>query len=317
MSEMEIRHRIAGALLLSVVLALVMVGVAVAQGPEIVDVEAANICDTTATITWTTCESANSTVTYGDTTPPTQTQTKSGNYTSHSIGLAGLNPDTLYYYSVSSTGADGNTTVDDRCSQYYTFTTFSDTLSLDGWGWCTDYAEVVEAELDGCVAIVQRAQAPETYSLHVTGNLTLHRSGGPEVIPIDAYGSRVRSLFYLRQEITGKSASFEGTWMDAAGGQYYIMCTGAVGLPNPGGQSLKTARICFVVLRTPDVEVAIADSGTFVEDIESMATRFVKFIDGVLDSLLGTGFREILSNILEKLAAFVAALRNLGAPYVQ
>jgi hypothetical protein len=92
--------------------------------------------------------------------------------------------------------------------------------------------------------------------------------------------------------------------------------TGRVFLPNPQGEALKTARICFVVLRTPDVEVPITDTGTFSEDLDSMLTRFVKFVDKTLDNLIGTGFSGILSNILAKIATMLVHIRALGLPYM-
>jgi hypothetical protein len=91
---------------------------------------------------------------------------------------------------------------------------------------------------------------------------------------------------------------------------------GTVALPNPEGEALKTARVCFAVLRTPDVEVPITEPGSFVQDVDSILTRFVKFFDRVLDGLIGTGFSEILSNILNKIAVLLAHLRALGIPYI-
>jgi len=302
---------------LILLLTLLVAAIALAQGPTICDVEAGDITDTSATITWVTNEAGNSTVNYGNTIPPGLTASDSAFVTNHSISLGNLTPATVYYYEVISTKADGNTTVDDNCGDYYTFTTFSDRLELEGWGWCTDYAEIVKATLDGYVTMVERSHASQSFSLHVEGNVTLLIPGAPdEVIPLEMYGSRVRSLFYLHQEITGKSASFEGTWIDAGGGQYYILAEGRIALPNPGGEALKTARVCFLVLRTPDVEVPIADTGSFVDDIESMLTRFVRFIDNLLDSLIGTGIGEILSAILSKIAILLAQLRALGVPYI-
>jgi len=167
------------------------------------------------------------------------------------------------------------------------------------------------------VTMVERPNALESFSLHLVGNLTLQLPDAPdETIELDMYGSRVRLLFYLGQEVTGKSASFDGMWIDAGNGTPYSAMTGIVALPNPEGQSLKTAKICFLVLRTPDVEVPLTAPGSFVEDVESMVTRFAKFIDKLWDALIGSAFGEILNNILAKIAVLLAALRALGVPYI-
>jgi hypothetical protein len=196
------------------------------------------------------------------------------------------------------------------------FTT-AESLNLQGWGWCTNKNQVVTVTFSGYTWMVARTGVSDSYSMHALGNLTLP-SPYDETIPLDMYGSRVRSLFYLRQEVTGKSATFEGTWIDnASGNESYIGMAGTVALPNPEGEAFKTARICFAVLRTPDVEVPITEPGSFVQDLESMLTRFVKFIDMLLDSLTGTGFSQILSNILTKIAVLLAHLMTLGTPYIQ
>jgi hypothetical protein len=101
--------------------------------PEITDVTASNITSTSALITWTTDQAADSLVEYG---------TTSGNYlnseydsamlTSHSISLTGLIPSTTYYYIVTSSNANGTAT-----SIEYTFSTTSASFvigDLDGDG---------------------------------------------------------------------------------------------------------------------------------------------------------------------------------------
>ena len=66
---------------------------------------------TTATITWTTNEVADSTVYYRKSGTTTyQTKADSAMVTSHSVPLTGLSPETTYEYHVESTDAAGNTT---------------------------------------------------------------------------------------------------------------------------------------------------------------------------------------------------------------
>src|SRR5512135_1634679 len=75
---------------------------------------------TTATITWTTDKLSTSTVNYGLTTDYGSTVTVATLVTAHSVNLVDLGPGTSYYFSVSSTDAQGNTSLP---SGGYVFTT--------------------------------------------------------------------------------------------------------------------------------------------------------------------------------------------------
>jgi thermitase len=90
--------------------------------PNITSVNAV-VTATTATITWTTDEPANSKVNYGLTTDYGSSVYSSTLVTSHSLILTGLSPATNYRYQVSSADASGNS----ASSGDYTFTT---TLTL-------------------------------------------------------------------------------------------------------------------------------------------------------------------------------------------
>jgi hypothetical protein len=243
---------------------------------------------------------------YSDLTPP-QAMSAIGLFSS---SISGLSDNTMYHFVAMA--SDGNTTVSGTDE---IFTTAFD-VNLEGWGWCTNYNEVVAITFNGYTTMAERANAPNSYSMHTVGNLTLPAPYN-ETIPLDMYGNRARLLFYLRQEVTGKSVSFDGTWIsNDTGNETYIGMRGRIYLPNPEGEALKTTRGCFAVLRTPDVEVTLTELGSFTQDLDSMLSRFVKFSDKVLDSLVGSGFAGILSSILEKIAVLLAHLRALGAPYI-
>jgi len=82
-----------------------------ASAPEITDVTATNLTGTSATITWTTDEPADSEVFFrkqGATNY--QSVSDSAEVTSHSVVVTGLEPDTTYEFHVSSTDGSGNTT---------------------------------------------------------------------------------------------------------------------------------------------------------------------------------------------------------------
>ncbi|NLE59989.1 MAG: family 10 glycosylhydrolase, partial [Planctomycetes bacterium] len=100
--------------------------------PTISNVQATNVTNSGATITWLTDLASSSQVEYGLTTSyGNLTPLDSTPVTSHSVALSGLNATTLYHYRVISTNANGTSTSDD-----YTFTTsgppqISDVQAID------------------------------------------------------------------------------------------------------------------------------------------------------------------------------------------
>ena len=285
------------------------------SGLMISDVSAGNITDTSAIISWTTDQPGDSTVTYGNSTPPSLTDSNSTPVTSHSITLTGLTQDTLYYYEASSTDINGHTTVSPGSGTYYTFTTAVH-LDLEGWGWCTSYGNVATATLVGYAIQVERGNGSQSFSVHAVGNLTLQVGNAtPEIIPVDLYGSRERSLFYLRQEVTGESSTFTGTWITGNDTQFYILTSGLLALPNPEGQSFKTARLFYVVLRTPGGDVPDKQSGGFAENLDVFIAWSTKYADRTITALVGTGVGKIIAEIIAKIMILLASMRALGTPY--
>jgi len=117
-------HKPAIAVIVALLLLWLLAVPASASPLEITDVSSGNITQTTATITWTTDLLANSTVNYGNDSPPGLTASDSAFDTNHVVNLTDLSPDTLYYYEVISTNQAGNETqVDNNGGFYYTFTT--------------------------------------------------------------------------------------------------------------------------------------------------------------------------------------------------
>jgi len=80
-----------------------------ATPPVISNVQAINITQTSANITWDTDTSANSLVSYGVDTSYGNTGSDAGYVVAHTIPLTSLTPDTLYHYQVSSSYTVGNT----------------------------------------------------------------------------------------------------------------------------------------------------------------------------------------------------------------
>jgi len=76
--------------------------------PTITSISAGSISTTGATITWTTSESANSTVNYGINVSLGTIVRNSSLVTSHSIVLSSLSETTVYHYNVTSCDVSGN-----------------------------------------------------------------------------------------------------------------------------------------------------------------------------------------------------------------
>lgn len=284
-------------------------------GVMISGVNAGNITDTSAIITWTTDQQTNSTVTYGNSTPPGLTASDGNPVTNHSITLTGLTPGTLYYYEVSSTDINDHTTISPGDNTYYTFTTAVH-LDLQGWGWCTSYGDVAAATLVGYATQVERGNGSQSFSVHALGNLTLQIGNAtPEIVPVDLYGSRERTLFYLRQEITGESSTFTGTWITGNNTQFYILTSGLLALPNPEGQSFKTARLWYVVLRTPGGNVPDKPPGGFAADWDTFIAWSTKYADRTITALVGTGVGRIIADIIAKIMILLGHIRALGTPF--
>ena len=278
--------------------------------PVITGVQAIPITATSAVVTWTTDKPATSVVNYGDTTALGLTASDASLVTSHSVSLGSLDPATTYYYEVQSTGEGGNTTSDNNEGAYYTLTIYR----LTGWGWCTDYTEIANAEFVANGILVPRADAPGSSDLHLVGNLTLTLSDATtETIDLDMYGSKVRSLFYGHQKVEGKSASLNGVWLTWDGGQY-LSAWGRITLPQ--GEVFKTAKFYLLQLRTPGVEIPDREPDGFVADLEYMITVFAKFIDGLIDKLMVNDFADILGRVLAKTMVLLAAVRETGVPYI-
>jgi len=228
-----------------------------------------------------------------------------------SAPITDLSPRTTYHFRAKAT--DGN------CTSYgldQTFTT-AEHLSLSGWGWCTNYEQIVPATLEGYVTVIERAHAPQSFSVRAVGNITLQLpDNSEETILFDMYGSKVRSLFYLRQEVTGESGTFTGTWIRQDDNTpFYMVTTGLIAIPNPEGSSFKTARLCFVLLRTPDVVVPLGEPDGFVADLDYIIGWCTALTDRFISAFVGTGVGKILSEILAKLMVIIAGVRELGITY--
>jgi carbonic anhydrase len=277
--------------------------------PIITDVVATAITATSAVVTWTTDMPATSVVLYGPSIPPTNRLEDLTRVTEHAVPVTGLETTTTYYFEVQSTGETGATSIDNNGGAYYTLTIFR----LTGWGWCTDYEEIANVEFvaNGTLEPVSGAQG----SSHAmfAGNVTLSMSDSTESIGLEMYGTKVRSFFSMGQDAERKSAGMSGVWMIGEDGQY-LSTWGRITLPE--GRIFKTAKVYVLHLRTADVEIPEREPGGFVDDLEYILMVIIRFIDGLIDKLMLSDFAEILGKVLAKLMILLAAVRNMGIPYI-
>ena len=132
---------IAGLLLLM----LILPQLALAAGPEILNVSVTDITETTAEISWTTNTTSDSLVKYGTTTALGQTKPDATEGTTHNIIITGLTQGTKYYFEVESTDISGTST-DNNDGAFYSFTTLAPatySITLDPvCGVCGDLVDV-------------------------------------------------------------------------------------------------------------------------------------------------------------------------------
>ena len=119
--------------------------------PFISNVAVTNITDTSATITWTTDEPADSLVEYWQTSTPGNVLTAqaTSSVTSHSIPLNGLQAETSYGYRVISKDPSGNETT----SNDFLFVTSEQQQSSTTGGWNWDNPEPLPAIPAGAVQV--------------------------------------------------------------------------------------------------------------------------------------------------------------------
>jgi len=139
--ELRLRIKRIGVIVVAGLLLLIPIlpQLALAAGPEILNVVVLDRTSTTATIVWTTNNASDSRVNYGTTTPLSKHKDDSAEVTHHYITLEGLQPGTKYYFAVESDGERSPA----NPSEYYSFTT----LSVTSYSITLDHACGVCGEL--------------------------------------------------------------------------------------------------------------------------------------------------------------------------
>ena len=123
-------------------------------GPTISGVSASNIAIVSATIVWTTEETATSVVYYGEEPPLGDYSSTLGETLEHSVTLTGLSSCTSYRFQVESVDALGNVSADDNHGFDYSFQTMA-FISGVGLSDCGRGDPRLDSNLYGCGETVQ------------------------------------------------------------------------------------------------------------------------------------------------------------------
>jgi hypothetical protein len=187
-------------------------------------------------------------------------------------------------------------------------------LELSGWGWCVAYGEIgnVVLALEG--SILPRDDAPDVADIYLTGTLQFNIAERTDSIDLELRGTRVRSLFFLKQVSGGEQpviAEFEGTWLSETD---YVACQGRVALPAPN----HVAKPYLVVLRTKDAEIVSRTRGSWIADLEFIIQKGTMAFDTLADRIAASGepIRDLLGSVATQIAVLAREIRALGTPYV-
>jgi hypothetical protein len=185
---------------------------------------------------------------------------------------------------------------------------------ISGWGWCLAYKDVGDVTLDLAGSMIPRANASEVVDLHLVGTLEFSIPGKTDTFELELWGTRVRSLFFLKQVEGGTNplvAEFEGFWLAE---NDYIACEGRLAITTPN----HTAQPYAFVLRTGGVDVPSREPGGWVGNIEFIIQKGVFALDRVGDRLAqgGVVIKDLLGTVLTQVAVIVREVRKLGIPYI-
>jgi len=188
------------------------------------------------------------------------------------------------------------------------------TITLSGWGWCVAYREIanVSLVLDG--STLPRESADNVEDLYLTGTLTFNIADRTDEFDLELRGTRVRSLFFLKQVSGGENpliAEFEGTWLSETD---YVACEGRIAITAAN----HAAKPYFFVLRTKDAELPSRLTGDWVPNIDFMVGKLTSVFDTIADELSsgGSAIKVNLGDFLTNIAVLVREVRSLGVPYV-
>jgi hypothetical protein len=186
-------------------------------------------------------------------------------------------------------------------------------LALHGWGWCLAYRDVANVAIDLDGSMIPRADAPDIADLYLTGTLTFNLSGRTDTFDLELRGTKVRSLFFLRQVSGGAEpliAEFEGTWLSE---DNYVACEGRLAIPAPN----HVAKPYIFVVRTTDASVTTGEPGGWVDDWDFIIQKGTVAFDEMADRIAQSGeeIKNLLGDVLTQVGVIFREVRKLGTPY--
>jgi len=191
-------------------------------------------------------------------------------------------------------------------------------ITLSGWGWCVAYREIGDVVADLTGYRMPRDNATDIEDVYLEGTLTFNTSNKSDTFDLELRGTKVRSLFFLKQvavaedpTIAAMIAEFEGTWL---GETNYVACEGRITIPAPN----HAAKPYLLVLRTRGTELPQREQGSWVENWEFVIQKLTGAFDEVANriSVAGSLIKEPTGDFLMQVAVIARELRSLGVPYL-
>jgi hypothetical protein len=162
--------------------------------PVISDIAAGTVTSSSAVITWTTNETADSQVEYGTTSAYGSSSTLVPSLvTAHSITLTGLQPSTSYYYRVKSRDAQGSLTTSDMSSFATAAVVIPPAITIDGNA--SDWSNINALTATTIV-----------YSLKLTNDTT------KLYICVQGQGLNVKGQFYINTDANSSTGYIVSGW---------------------------------------------------------------------------------------------------------
>jgi hypothetical protein len=186
-------------------------------------------------------------------------------------------------------------------------------LALSGWGWCPAYRDVANVTLDLNGTMIPRASASEIADLYLTGTFQFNLAGSTDNFALEVRGTKVRSLFFLRQVSGGAEplvVEIEGTWLST---DNYVACEGRLAIPAPN----HVAKPYVFLVRTTDTPVTIGGAGGWVGDWDFIIEKGTQAFDEVADRITqgGEETKRLLGDVLTQVAVIFREVRELLTPY--
>jgi hypothetical protein len=272
-----------------------------AAGPAISGA-AASPGATGATITWTTSEAADSFVVYdtssGFTASKEQGLTSMAS-ASHSVTLAGLSSDTLYYYKIKSTNAAGGTTVSAASS----FTTSSSSSAVSA---ASSGGLLIIDKNDKSAPVISSVKTEASYtSIIFSWNTDENSSSFIEYGTSDAYGH----TYGKWNSVTAHAVTLTGL---TSGTKYYFRI-----LSGDSGGNLAVSEGAAIETLSRITEGMTEDEILEIKKMEELEKNLEEA--GAIDSEIAAKEETLLDKlgIIEKLAGLLPDPFIVGEPRVR